>query len=496
VVSQELYKIVKEGVMKKVILFSGLLLFVLVIFPVRMSFAEPVANLVSKVNPFDKLELAGYFSNEASLKLGGEMADWMKLKNIADIKANYVFTDNIEFYSEMKWWYDHAFDIEGRYNQLVNNEQNKSLTMPVKGEWLRECYLDIFTPRLDMRLGKQQVVWGTADGVRILDMVNPLDYREWTLKDYPDIRIPLWMLKVESEIISNGFLQFLAIPDYEPNYYAPAGSPFALRTVVLGAQTASAFVTSRTVDNIPERTFENTKIGLRWRNVIEEGLLSGLEYTLNYLHTYDFGTSYYIYSPGSPSISFLRNAEQIEVLGFSFAKSITKGLLNTSFGKGWTVRGEFAYIKNGAMNYGVDAGIVGTVDVDQYNWVLGFDKTFWTSWDFSMQFIQLIANAKEEYRTQGDYTLLFGPTRGPLDKTENMITCLIGTSFMHDRVMPQILFLYTDDNDWRISPKLKFEVNDNWMITTGFHFFEGQQQHLNGQFDGNDQFFLETKYSW
>ncbi|MFC1645946.1 DUF1302 family protein [Candidatus Omnitrophota bacterium] len=491
--------------MKKVILFSGLLLFALVVLPVRIGFAEPVANLIGKVNPFDKLELAGYFSNESSLKLGGEMADWMKLKNIVDVKSNYVFTDNIEFYTEMKWWYDHTYDIEGRYNNLTNNEQNKNLTMPVKGEWLRECYFDIFTPRLDLRLGKQQVVWGTADGVRILDMVNPLDYREWTLKSYDEIRMPLWMLKLEGELMANGHLQFLAIPDYQPNYYAPAGSPFALRTVILGAESAAAaasnpFVTIHSIEDRPERTLENTKIGLRWRNVIEEGLLSGLEYTLNYLHTWDFASAAYTglaAGPGGANIYLTRRSEQIEVLGFSFAKSITKGILGTSFGKGWTVRGEFAYVKNGAMNYGVDKDIKGTVDVDQYNWVLGFDKTFWTSWDFSMQFIQMIANAKEEFnRTAANYTLLFGPTRGPLDKTSNMITCRVATSFNHDRVMPEILVLYGDDNDWRISPKVKLEINDNWMVATGFHFFEGDDPGLNGQFDKNDQFFLENKYSW
>ncbi|MFH1621861.1 MAG: DUF1302 family protein [Candidatus Omnitrophota bacterium] len=483
--------------MKKVILLAGLLLFVLVALPIQKGFAEPVANLVNKINPFEKLELAGYFSNESSLKLAGGMEEWMKLKNIVDIKSNYAFTDNIQFYSEMKWWYDHTYDIEGRYRDLVNNEQNAKLTIPVKGEWLRECYLDVLTLRLDLRLGKQQVVWGTADGVRILDMVNPLDYREWTIKDYSEIRIPLWMLKAESEVMPNGFLQFLVIPDYEPNYYAPAGSPFALRTVVIGARPIGfPFSTVSTIDQRPERTFKNTKIGLRWRNVIEEGLFSGLEYTLNYLHTYDFASAAYTLAV-PPVLTLTRRAEQIEVLGFSFAKSITKGMLGTTFGKGWTVRGEFAYVKNGAMNYGLDESIKGTVDVDQYNWVLGFDKTFFTTWDFSMQFIQLIANAKEEFnRTASNYTLLFGPTRGPLDKTENLITCLIGTSFAHDRVQPQVLVIYGDDNDWRISPKVKLEINDNWMVTTGFHVFGGEDQHLNGQFDKNDQFFLETKYSW
>jgi hypothetical protein len=490
--------------MKKIILPTGLLLFALIVLPVRISFAEPVASLVNKINPLEKLELAGYFSNESALKTSAEMAAWMKLKNIADLKANYVFTDDVQFYTELRWWYDHTYNIEGNYSSVTNNENNRKLKYPTKMEWLRDCYLDILTERLDIRLGKQQVVWGTADGVRILDMVNPLDYREWTLKDYSEIRIPLWMLKAESEIIPNGFLQFLAIPDYEPNYYAPAGSPFALRTVIVGAEAAAQpRVTVSTIDERPDRTWRNTKIGLRWRNVIEEGLLSGFEYTLNYLHTYDFASAAYttttLVFPPPPQVlvNLDRRAEQIEVMGFSFAKSITKGMFGTTFGKGWTVRGEFAYVHNGAMNYGLDKNIQGTVDVDQFNWVMGFDKTFFTTWDFSVQFIQMIADAQEEFnKTTANYTLLFGPTRGPLDKVENMITFMVGTSYMYDRVQPQVLVLYGDDNDWRISPKVKLELNDNWMFTTGFHFFEGDDPGLNGQFDKNDQFFLETKYSW
>jgi len=90
-------KRIKEAKMKKVILLTGLLLFVLVALPIQNSFAEPVANLVNKVNPFEKLELAGYFSNESSFKLAGEKFNWMKLKNIADIKSNYAFTDNLVF---------------------------------------------------------------------------------------------------------------------------------------------------------------------------------------------------------------------------------------------------------------------------------------------------------------------------------------------------------------------------------------------------------------
>jgi len=356
---------------------------------------------------------------------------------------------------------------------------------------------------VDIRAGKQQVVWGTTDGVRILDLVNPLDYREWTLNDFPEMRIPLWMINLEGEINPNANLQVLLIPDYQPDYYPPAGSAYALRTVILGAQAANApFVTVSTIDEKPSRNLENTKIGLRWRNVVEGGLLSGLEYTLNYLHTYSSASSAYTrttvninpFGPPDIQVKLTRRAEEIEVFGGSFSKSITEGILGY-FGKGWTIRGEFAYIANGAMNYGEDADIQGTVDVDQYNYALGLDKVFLTDLQFSMQFIQMIAKAREDY-DKGQYTLLFGPTRGPLDNIENIITLKLSKDFMHERLKPEVLFIYTDDNDWRISPAVSFELNDQWMFKTGLHIFEGHPQHLNGQFDKLDQIFFESTYSW
>jgi hypothetical protein len=473
----------------------------IIISTAKLVFSEPVSRFMNWLLPFENLELAGYFKNETAWGFADEHDELQKLKNIVDFKANYRFADWLEFFTDIRTWYDALYDIEGRFRDVVYKEKNIRLRMPVKLEWLRECYFDIFTPRVDLRLGKQYVVWGTTDGVRILDKVNPIDLREWTLKDFTDLRIPLWMLKAESEVISNGFLQLLLIPDYEPNYFSPAGAPFALRTTIAGAESAAnPYINVSTISNEPERTAENIKVGLRWRKIVETGFFSGLEYTLNYLHTYDSAMSYYVWLkpkvPPTPpfQLELTRNAEGIDIFGGSFAKSITKGIMG-SFGKGWTIRGEFAYIKGGAMNYGPDYSIKGTVDVDQYNYALGFDKTFFTDWLFSFQFIQMIANSLEEY-DKDQYTLLFGPTRGPLDKVETLLTVKLSTDFMHERLKPEILVIYGDDNDWRISPKVSFEINDNLIVAGGVHIFEGDPQQMHGQFDDNDQIFIETTYSW
>lgn len=464
-----------------------------------------------KILPFDdRLELGGFVKNETSVHLAGGLDEFMKLNNVIGLKTNYRITDWLELFTYYRWFWDGVYTVEDdRYRDVSFEDVNRKLRMPEKTRWLRECYLDIYTDRLDIRAGKQQVVWGTADGVRILDMVNPLDYREWTLKEYVETRIPLWMINIEGELLMDGHLQLLLIPDYQPNYYAPAGAPFTLRTVNIGGQAAANWTqaggTVQTIDDKPGKQLKNTKIGVRWQNII-----GGWDYTLNYLHTYDFASSYYVSSTFAfnpvlgrvmpDRLVLNRKAEQIDIFGGSFSKTLTEGFL-ANFLKGWTLRGEFAYIKNGAMNYGIDEKIDGTVDVDQYNYCLGFDRNFWTNWLFSYQFIQFIAHNTEDIpefytRTNTRNSLLFGPTRGPMDKVTTMMTLKIGTDFMHERLKPEILLIYGFDNDWRVSPKVNYEINDRWSILGGLHIFSGDEQGLNGQFDKNDQLFVETTYSW
>ena len=55
---------------------------------------------------------------------------------------------------------------------------------------LREFYIDGHIGPAFVRLGKQQVVWGQADGLRVLDVVNPFSFREFIWPDPQDRRIP------------------------------------------------------------------------------------------------------------------------------------------------------------------------------------------------------------------------------------------------------------------------------------------------------------------
>jgi hypothetical protein len=435
---------------------------------------------------------SGHIRNETAVRID-DLDEFMKIESTFQLKAEYRLNDRISFFGMVREFYDSVFDAEARFR-----DNRKKLSRTRGTDWLRELYVDLYLPNVDLRLGKQQIVWGTADGLKILDILNPTDQREFFLDNFADSRQPLWMAKIEYAPTVNGLLQVLIIPDFESHFLSPPDSPFTYGAVQIQGDTfdqlrAMGLGVSAGRDK-PGQSFKNSKFGIRWLDVI-----GGFEYTLNYLHGYDlYPAPYFLgarFDPGrllsSPlalpiTLDFEDRFERTELLGASFSWAITSG----SF-RGLTIRGEFAYIKNDPTPFEQAGGPPGIRDIDDFNYVIGFDKYFWTDWFFSVQFIQFIILPGDNHGKD-----FLGPAGGPLDQVETLLSLKVSTDFFHERVKPDILILYGDDNDWRISPRMEIEVTEDIIVTPGFHLFYGSRDQLFGEFRNNDQVFLEVKFGF
>ena len=112
-----------------------------------------------------------------------DAGDVMKFENSARIFINGDLGESSSWHAELRPVYDSkAVD---NYDGHENYTQN---------DYLRELYVDTSLAGWDMRLGKQQVVWGTADGIKLLDIINPTDFRELNQNAFEDSRIPVWMI--------------------------------------------------------------------------------------------------------------------------------------------------------------------------------------------------------------------------------------------------------------------------------------------------------------
>jgi len=447
----------------------------------------PIIGVLLLINPVfvygievsNNITVSGYLKNATAVKTH-DFDEFLKIRNTVQLEAEYRLKENFHVFGIIREFYDSVFDAESEYRQ------NRHLLCRTRGtDWLRELYLDYYSNNLDIRIGKQQVVWGTTVGMKILDIVNPDDQREYVLEDFADSRIALWMLKAEWSPKVNGTLQFLFIPDFQKNFIAPAGSPFTYRAVTLGAERLAALEQIGYhvgEDKIqPGRSFENSKIGLRWLDVIK-----GFEYTLNWLHGYEY--SPYKKTVGAPLPRVIESRyAQVEYWGASFTKTFTSGLL-----RGLTTRGEFVYDHGHINGYGTEGKQVGVAKVDMWKSAFVLERYVVTNWLVEFQYIMMgLAREKEK-----GYRFLLPPTQGTMDQVETYLTLLVSTDFFHERLKAKTLLVYGDNNDWRVSPRFDFEVTDQINVALGCHLFYGHSDGLNGEFRENDEVFMEIRYGF
>jgi hypothetical protein len=54
---------------------------------------------------------------------------------------------------------------------------------------LREAFLEYYTDFVDLRIGKQIVIWGKADGLAVTDIVSPKDLTNFLIPDFRELRV-------------------------------------------------------------------------------------------------------------------------------------------------------------------------------------------------------------------------------------------------------------------------------------------------------------------
>jgi hypothetical protein len=432
--------------------------------------------------------LSGYLKNEIGIRLQDLNGDLQKFKNIAELAGQVTFSDDLVFFAKAKYWYDAAYDFRDKLDIAQHYGGHVQRT-----DWLRDFYLDYTNGPWFLRLGKQQVAWGQADGIAVLDRVNPVDISEYWLQDMQDTRIPLWMFNINFAPTITSNLQFLLIPDFEQSTSATIGAPFC--TYAYTRYDNWKKTAGNVNENLyyPGKKFKNSTFALQWSD-----RLAGVDYTLNYLngfYTSARNTTIYV-SPGNWQVD--RAFKRYQMVGGSLNKSFTEpGLM-----QGFTLRSDAAVYKDEPTYVG-DPIIASAKRIQRWNnvfWLIGADKYVFTKWLISAQFAQYILEHSKEksiaaLTPQQQYPMN-AYTYGFADQVENIFSLKISTNFMNDRIKPEILWSATDDNQGRISPKVAFEIKDNLWLTAGIHYFYGHLSDSNGQYREQSQFYTQIKHSF
>jgi hypothetical protein len=459
--------------------------------------------LVGSAHAESNFTFSGYIKNETSLRAVDFNGDLQKQKEIIMLSGEYKIREDLVFFAKTKYWYDFAYAARDKLDIAAHYMEHIQRT-----DWLRDCYLDYTKGPWFLRLGKQQVAWGQADGITILDRVNPFDISEYVLPDMEDIRIPLWMFNINYSPKLNSNLQFLFIPDFEQSTSAPIGAPFCTYAYIryddlkkLLKRIGGPFGGGKVDENIyfPGTKFKNSTFALQWSDRIGD-----LDYTLNFLNGFYYSArNYTIQLPGVVNYKVERAFKSYRMYGSSFNKSFT----NPGPIQGVTLRGDFA-LYNDEPTYIGDPIAGASKRIARWNnifWLIGADKYVFTKWLLSGQFAQYILehgkdkSGSPELQNNPAWQYPMSPsTYGFADAVENIFTLKISTSsgFMNDRLKPEILWSFTDDNQGKLSPKVSYEIKDNLVATVGYHYFYGNLFDSNGQYKEQSQFYVNLKYSF
>jgi len=157
---------------------------------------------------FSQIEISGKFTHEsASYSKDGntigttvthDSGDSMKAENALRVYVDGEITNNAAYHLELQGYKNG--DAVGKLDSGEAYTQRDPL---------REAYIDTSFNDWNLRLGKQQVVWGTADGMKLLDIVNPTDFTEMAQNQMEDSRIPVWMINAERPTEDGGSFQFV-----------------------------------------------------------------------------------------------------------------------------------------------------------------------------------------------------------------------------------------------------------------------------------------------
>jgi len=400
---------------------------------------------------FGQVEFGGYARSYVGLRTGGDQ-EYAIIQNTLDLTLEGG-SGSVSYFA----------------NPTIYQSPGSELNFD-----LSEIYLDMYFNNTDIRIGRQQIIWGKGDGVFITDIVSPKDLSEFLLPDFDEIRTGITALKL-NQYIGDQTFEFVYIPTFTATVFADTSSIWS-RTPVFPVP----ITTDYSEKEIPA-TLENSEVFAKF-----SGILPFMDYEIMAGYMWDDDPSMHItptFSGPAPALTGVTLAPQhhrLTVGGGSFSTELA----------GMVLRGEGAYYQGkhfqalNAMNYPIDL-----VEKDYFHYLLGLDFSIGST-RLSTQFIQQAIMDYDELIVQDD--------------AMNTLTFLANRTFLRETLTAQ-LFAYVGLNksDALIRPTLSYDLADGFEILGGANIFvkdadivDGDDPGQFGYFDDNDMLYMKVKYSF
>jgi hypothetical protein len=387
-----------------------------------------------------------------------------KFETLIDPEWNTHFSDNLDMTLIGRIRLDSTTKLGPSQRKPDNYSSiNGPLYADKHGEVsIREWYLDTEIASSYWRVGKQQVVWGQTDGLKVLDVINPQSYREFILDDFDDARIPLTMLNIEIPLADDSSIQVLWIPDLTYNENAELGSPYQVSSPLVSPRLPTGAVLAGLTQSKPSSLIKDSDFGLRYSMFYQ-----GWDISYNYFyHTLDAPVYYQ---------TQVRGLDQDEVhINVKYERSHLVGATASKAFDNFTLRSEAGYstdsyhfIDSASANFSTQLGVHQSADL---SFVIGLD---WQGLENTLLSVQWFQSHLLDYNDS-----VIRP------RNNNILSLLYQQTFENETWDIEVLSLHGfDQNDGSLQSQLGYMLESNVRLWAGADVFYGKSPSFFGQFE-------------
>ena len=330
----------------------------------------------------------------------------------------------------------------GRYRTQYDDAGGKLEDRMQSDQDLRELYVTWAGDSWQWRLGQQQIAWGRGDYFRLVDVLNPLDLREFLLPYIDDYSLgrqtrPMAVVEVYGDSLEQ---QFVLAPRSKTTRFAPAGADFAIAGQPQG---------------LPEDD-EHERMDIGWRG-----------------KTFVDGTDldFYLFDGLSPDpLYVVEEGRQVE-------QQRRRSLVGASFARptgDWVLRGDLVHLFHEPLQTPTGAD-----NVPKSAALLGLDMTR-NEWTVNLQ-------ATVSHRHDAPSSLQQSNTWEA--------SAAVLKDWSKQRLNAGLLWLYNHDtqSSHMLKANLGYRPWNQWYVETGFIGFSGGERTQYGQFDQRDRVYLQVR---
>ena len=327
------------------------------------------------------------------------------------------------------------------------------------GITLREAYLSYANAHVDLRAGRQIIIWGVADALRLTDQISPMDYTEFLAQDYDDIRTPVNAFRLRLvrqafnvELVCIPVSDFFTLPTDERN-------PWAAH-----------------IDAPMPYTFDldSRKPKTRLRNVEFGGRLSvnlsGIDFSFCGLHTWNKMPAFsYAVDPAGASMTVVGHYRRLTMFGADVSFPVGR----------FVVRGELAANLNEVQNAEFGSEVQGR---NVFNALLGVDWYAGNDWMLSAQYA---------------HKHVGGSIEGLSVLRNTGVATVRVSKELFRNTLALSSFAYIDVSHGGVFNRLscKYDLNDQISLTAGYDCFHADTGMF-AMYSRNSEVWVKLKYGF